>query len=142
MNEQDMGHERPTTTWDEFASWNVAALENRKAAADLSFEVAQAERARTLLRFEIAKELAGEGGSKTASMDRARIDARYIKASENVDELTRRWEHRYAEALANDTAISLALAVKADQRAVDRTKVVLRSVQAFIDQHVRTLAEE
>lgn len=111
----------------------------RKEAADLAFEVGKAERERTLLRFTIADNLIQGGTSKTAAHDRARTDPEYVKASQGVDEITRRWENSYTDALTAQSHVELTLAKMADQRGHDRTKVVLRSVQAFITQHVRTL---
>lgn len=137
MTEKEMS---PANTFEELAIWAERGVEERKKSADLAYEVAKAERDRTLLRFKIADGLIQGGASKTAAHDRARTDPEYIQASVDVDELTRRWEHVHADAVGTQNAVELALAQLADQRGRDHAKVALKSIQAFITRHVRTLS--
>lgn len=136
MTENDAS---PGNIFAGLATWAVRATDERKKAADLAFEVAKAERNRTLLRFKIADRLIEGGASKTAAHDRARTNPEYIKASEEVDGLTNRWEHCYAEALGSQNAVSLALAQLAYQTGQERAKVELKAVQDFLQHRVRSL---
>lgn len=143
MNEKEASPpqaESAIAAFKAFHDWVKRCTSERKKAADLAFEVAKAERERTLMRFALAEKLVLRGASKTAAMDGARIDPAYIKASEEIDQLTNRWEHAYAEAVGSQNGISVALAQLAYQQGPERAKVELKAIRAFLEQRVRGLS--
>lgn len=141
MNDQDASSSEAklSNSFTELATWAKLATEERKRAADMAFEVAKAERARTALRFKITAALIQTGASKTAAADAARIDPEYAKAGEDIDELINRWEHAYADAVGSQNAVSLAIGHMGYQQGGMRARIELKAVQDFVEHHVRSL---
>ncbi len=113
---------------------------SRVSAANLNWELMGKERERQALRKRIASDLQEmESMNKTQANDQSRVEPRYVKASEEIENKTREWECALAYAEGQRLLVQVLLLEAQDRTHRDSQAIELKRMKQVVERRIRQL---